>query len=232
MPKSKAKRGKKQLSAKQKGIYRFHGLADYTDGTETKFYDVTNSIIGSDLDEPHVITPLVGMEQNSSAQGRDGLKIWVKSISVKVAYSKTNSKLDGSFSKPETRWYWRLFVDRNTNGTAVVVSDYQGTPTSRSNQGGLQVFQPNLANAQRFTTLKTGSSLSKSYKQDGDQDDQTGHHEIFIRIPGRGMEVTINNVDGSITGFKSNNLYLILQNDDTIDYFHTYHVHSRVRFTD
>lgn len=233
MPKSKAKRGKKQLSAKQKGIYRFHGLLDYTDGTERKFYDVSNALISSTLDEPHIATPLLGMPQNNTASGRSGLKIWVTSISAKITFNKPISVAGGTFSKAETNWYYRLLVDRNTNGSLISGADYQSisTGTARPN-GGLQVFMPNMPNAQRFTTLKTGRAKTRAYNTDGDQADQNGHHEFFVRFPGKGMEVTINNTDGGITGFKSNNLYLFLQNDDVTGYEHSYHIFTRVRFTD
>lgn len=228
--KGKSKRGKKQLSAKQKGLYRFHGLGDYTDGTEYKFFDSTVNIVSSVQNEPHILTPLANLAQNSTAQGRDGLKIWVKSISVKMLMKKPQEN-GSDVSIPVTRWDYRLFVDRNTNGTPVTVSDYQDTPTARPN-GGLSVFIPKLANAARFTTLKTGNKKSLMAYSDPDNFGQIVHDEFFLRFPGKGMEVIINNTDGGITGFRSNNLYLLLQNSDVANFPHDYHVYSRIRFTD
>lgn len=233
MPKSKAKRSKKsKLTQREKGLFRFQGLGDFTSGVENKFYDQSIALIGSSSNEPFVVSPIVGLQQNSTASGRDGDRIWVKSLSVKVRYTKPNQTLGGSETMSKVRWDWRLVVDKQTNGSTLTVSDYQETPTARPN-GGLSVFQPKLSTSKRFTTLKTGRSFSEqNVSYNNDLDDAVGHHEIFLRFPGKGMEVVISNTDGLITGFKSNNLYLLLQNNDHSTWDHTYHVYSRIRFAE
>lgn len=238
MPKGTKAAHKNSLTAAQKGKFRLHGLIDFgSKGQEKKFHDVDNTATDSTSDIAVLLQPVLAIAQGDSAIKRTGQKIWITSITAK--FTVENPTHGTSFPYPPvTRWDYRLFIDKQTNGAVLSQTDYQaaigaGGIATRPYEG-LSMFHPNLASAQRFVTLKTGHVKTEVNFDHGSATVNRSRStmSLFYRFPGKGLMVDIANVDGSIGGFKSNNLYIYLQNNGPAGDKWSYAVTTRIRYTD
>lgn len=225
----------KKLPAKLKGYYRIAGLADYTDGLEPKFFDQHHDT-ASASNEWHLHEPLYLLPQNDKATGRDGNRILVKSLQMSgmLGVYQDDTGSVGTTDAPSTvSFYWRVFVDKQTNGALPTHAEYSATDNT-ARPAGLSTFLNNLEYAKRFVTVASGViELPIYYKENyPDAPNHVAFNE-YIRLDGQGLEVDIVGSTGITSEFKSNNLYLALQNNDprpgalTLQEFST-----RIRFVD
>lgn len=241
MPKSrpKTRRNKKTLSSAQKGKYRLHGLIDFGSGQgqEKKFYDRYSKLVDSVSDIAVLIQPVLSLPQGDGASARDGQKIWINSITMKLTM-ETPTHGSSFPNPPVTRWDYRLFVDKQSNGAVPANTDLQqplgaGGSCTRPDEG-LSMYVPNMANSSRFVTLKSGHANTTVTYDDGasSANQSRGTASCYYKFPGKGLMIDITNVDGSIGGFKSNNLYLFIQNNGPAGDQWTLATTTRIRYTD
>lgn len=235
MPKNASK--KHTLTAAQKGKVRLHGLIDFgKKGEERKFYD--KFFIDTDSTENVAVLyqPVLSLPQDTTATARVGQKIWVTSITLK--FTVENPTHGSTYPYPPvTRWDYRLFIDKQSNGVIPTQMQYQqqiGSGIGARPLEGLSMFMPNLASSQRFVTLKTGHTKTEVNFDHGSSTVNRTRSVMscYYRFPGKGLEIDITNTDGAIGGFKSNNLYVFLQNNGPQGDKWSYIVESRIRFTD
>lgn len=234
----KAKSSKSKLTAAEKGKYRLQGLIDFgKKGEEKKFYDRTQDETDITGDVAILYQPVLSLAQDTTASTRVGQKIWITSLTLK--FTVENPTHGTSYpGPPVTRWDYRLFIDKQTNGVVPTQLLYQqplgdGGSNTRPYEG-LSMFIPNLASAGRFVSLKGGHTKTEINFDHGSEtvNRTRAVMSCYYRFPGKGLEIDITNTDGQIGGFKSNNLYVFLQNNAPAGSKWSYKVDSRIRYTD
>lgn len=180
-------------------------------GRELKFYDqdIAGYLDWANSAGDYVVhKPYQSITQDASANGRVGNKVFPKGLEIRLStylYQQHPTELDFNGG------LFRVIVveDTQTNGAAMTPSDlltikydglnlmYSASPYNMANHKRFKVFKDEVISITPQEYAAATRSTYKSFK---------------YMIPIKDT-VEINNTDGAITGFKSNNYYVLLLAD-------------------
>lgn len=182
--------------------------------------------------QPAAIGSLVVIPQDDTSSGREGRKVTVKSIELKMQSQWNPDAAQGGVAQAGVAYVY-LILDTQANGAVPAVTGDAGIFTATfAGYPGLMTKQ--LANEGRFRILRKyqfihnpGFGSGAAAKPPAHFDYQTDYIKLNVPIVYDAAVAT-----GAIASIRTNNLFLVAGSDGTSDDTITMNISSRVRYTD